>query len=277
MSLSSYFNRFGIATDGVASVGGGFDDAGNSLSYTFFGAAQTVNSPAPPQTFFFGPTGIPNTVSAIGQIISLPQEDTQSVVLFAAAVDEAEPNQTVTVNYTNGTSTSFTQSFSDWSSPQNYPRETATFSMSYNLSPTGSQQGGPFYVYEYTLPTNPALTVQSVTLPNNPAVKLLAINVNSVPPVVTGISPNSGPTAGGTTVTITGTGFSGATAVDFGSIAAPSFTVNAAGTQITATDPAGSGHRGCDGGRSKRRVGDQSGRPVQLLFDRGSAAGDQWR
>src|SRR6516162_3151416 len=62
----------------------------------------------------------------------------------------------------------------------------------------------------------------------------------SVPPAVTNVSPNTGPTSGGTNVTITGTNFSGATAVRFGSNAAGSFTVNSA-TQITATSPAGSG------------------------------------
>jgi hypothetical protein len=61
----------------------------------------------------------------------------------------------------------------------------------------------------------------------------------AVPPTVTGISPTSGPTAGVTSVTITGTGFTGATAVKFGTIAATSFTVNSA-TSITATSPAGS-------------------------------------
>ena len=35
-------------------------------------------------------------------------------------------------------------------------------------------------------------------------------------PTVTGVSPAAGPLAGGTAVTITGTGFTGATAVDFG-------------------------------------------------------------
>jgi hypothetical protein len=59
-------------------------------------------------------------------------------------------------------------------------------------------------------------------------------------PVVTGISPTSGPTTGGTKVTITGTGFSGATAVKFGTTAAASYTVDSA-TQITAVSPAGSG------------------------------------
>lgn len=41
-------------------------------------------------------------------------------------------------------------------------------------------------------------------------------------------------------MTVTGTGFTGATAVSFGGSPAASFTVNSA-TQITATAPAGSG------------------------------------
>ena len=59
-------------------------------------------------------------------------------------------------------------------------------------------------------------------------------------PTVTGISPTSGPNAGGTSVTISGTNFTGATAVMFGSTAASSFTVNSS-TSITATTPAGVG------------------------------------
>ena len=58
-------------------------------------------------------------------------------------------------------------------------------------------------------------------------------------PTVTSVSPTAGPTAGGTSVVITGTNLSGATAVTFGGTAATGFTVNSA-TQITATAPAGS-------------------------------------
>ena len=62
----------------------------------------------------------------------------------------------------------------------------------------------------------------------------------SYAPVVAGISPASGPTTGGTTVTITGAGFTGATAVDFGTVAASTFTV-VSDSEITATSPAGTG------------------------------------
>jgi hypothetical protein len=60
-----------------------------------------------------------------------------------------------------------------------------------------------------------------------------------VPPAVTALSPSSGSTAGGTPVSITGTGFSGATMVRFGANPA-SFTVFGT-TQITATSPPGAG------------------------------------
>ena len=58
-------------------------------------------------------------------------------------------------------------------------------------------------------------------------------------PAVTRVSPARGPTGGGTRVVITGSGFTGATGVSFGTAAAK-FTVDS-GTQVTATSPPGTG------------------------------------
>jgi IPT/TIG domain len=58
-------------------------------------------------------------------------------------------------------------------------------------------------------------------------------------PVITGLSPSSGPASGGTLVTITGVGFTHAIGVEFGTSAA-SFTV-VSDTTITAESPAGTG------------------------------------
>lgn len=59
-------------------------------------------------------------------------------------------------------------------------------------------------------------------------------------PTVESVAPAQGPALGGTAVTITGTGFTGATAVHFGATAAASFHV-ASSTSLTAVSPAGTG------------------------------------
>lgn len=77
-----------------------------------------------------------------------------------------------------------------------------------------------------------------VTTPGGTSPNTAADNytyTGSAAPVVTSVSPASGPI--GTTITITGTGFTGATSVTVGGVSA-SFTV-VLSTQITATVPAG--------------------------------------
>jgi hypothetical protein len=55
------------------------------------------------------------------------------------------------------------------------------------------------------------------------------------PPVITSLDVETGPTSGGTTVVITGTGFTGTTSVTFGGTAAA--IVSASATEITVTTP----------------------------------------
>ncbi len=82
-----------------------------------------------------------------------------------------------------------------------------------------------------------------------------------VRPIITSISPTAGPLAGGTPVTITGSGFSGATSVDFGGILA--YGVPTSDTSITVTAPAGETAEAVDltitttGGTSARSHADQ--------------------
>ena len=57
-----------------------------------------------------------------------------------------------------------------------------------------------------------------------------------MPPAVASVAPATGSAGGGTSVTITGTAFTGATAVTFGGVSATSFTINSA-RSITAVAP----------------------------------------
>jgi hypothetical protein len=66
------------------------------------------------------------------------------------------------------------------------------------------------------------------------------IGTGPAAPCVTSVSPKSGPAAGGTSVTISGINFTGATAVRFGTAAGTGVVVSSA-TSITATSPAGTG------------------------------------
>ncbi len=57
-------------------------------------------------------------------------------------------------------------------------------------------------------------------------------------PVVNSISPTTGSTSGGTTVTINGSGFGSSPSVKFGSVAGTNVQVNSQGTQLTVVTPA---------------------------------------
>ncbi len=87
----------------------------------------------------------------------------------------------------------------------------------------------------------------------------------NAPPTVTAVSPNNGPQAGTNTVTLTGTGFTGATAVDFGtSTRAPRSTCSVT-TSLTVTAPSGTGTVDVTVTTPRRHLGRQSAeRPLHL-------------
>jgi hypothetical protein len=90
-----------------------------------------------------------------------------------------------------------------------------------------------------TTPAGTGTVDVTVTTPGGTSTTSAADQFSYVPaPTVTKLLPKKGPAAGGTSVTITGTGFVGVTAVGFGTTNAASFTVNS-GTSITAVSPAG--------------------------------------
>jgi hypothetical protein len=115
-----------------------------------------------------------------------------------------------------------------------------TFSAGLNVTMDGSQ----VLTYATTLPTSVLVGFTGGTggLTDVHAVQNVSITAGSPPPAptVTGVTPASGPSAGGTAVTLSGTNLTGASEVDFGAMAASTFTVNSA-SSITATTPPGSG------------------------------------
>lgn len=102
----------------------------------------------------------------------------------------------------------------------------------YVTDPVSGTSNVPGFLYAIDTTTNTLTTVASgLSSPRKLA-------LHTIPaPEITGLSPNSGTTAGGTVVTITGTDLNGATAITFGA-GNPATGVSCTDTSCTATAPA---------------------------------------
>ena len=175
VNLSSAFNRTGIVTDGSKFSGGGLDGEGNALSSNLVGTSVTANG----ATFNIGPAGANDVVSAAGQTIALPSGNDSALELLATGVNGGQTKQTFTVNYTDGTKATFTQSISDWAYPQGNVGESTALTTSYRDTSIGTEQSGTFHLYYYAFALDPTKTVSSITLPTDGNVEIVAIDVRS--------------------------------------------------------------------------------------------------
>jgi hypothetical protein len=128
-------------------------------------------------SFTFGPANGADVISGAGQTIALATRQTSSVSLLALAVNGTQTSQVFVVNYTDGTTSRYTQSMSDWFVPAQYPGESIARSMAYRNTSNGGRDNRTFNLYGYAFATNTAKTVKSITLPSNAQVKVLAIGL----------------------------------------------------------------------------------------------------
>ena len=170
INLSSAYNKLGIVADGTTFSGGGLDGTGHVYSASQLPTTVTAGG----ATFNLGPVGANDVVNATGQTIALPSGSYAALDLLATSVNTSQPNQTFTVTYSDGTTSTFTQSISDWFVPQGYAGESTGISTQYRDISNGSKQAGQFNVYEYSFTLDTTKTVASITLPNDTHVDLLA-------------------------------------------------------------------------------------------------------
>jgi hypothetical protein len=97
--------------------------------------------------------------------------------MLASGVNGNQASQRFTVTYTDGTTSIFTQSMSDWFTPQSYSGETQAQSMNYRDNSTGTTDGEVFHLYSYSFTLNNTKTVRSITLPQNRNAVVLAITL----------------------------------------------------------------------------------------------------
>lgn len=170
VDLSSEFNLNGIYQDGVTYTTGGLDGGGYSYSANLLTSSRVLNG----ILFTFGAANVPDAVGSSGQTVLLPAGQFSALVLLATGVEGNQASQTLTVTYSDGTSTQFVQSFSDWYTPQKYAHELEAVAMAYRNFDNGTKDKRTFNLYEYQFALNAKKTVQSLTLPNNEHVVVLA-------------------------------------------------------------------------------------------------------
>lgn len=169
VDLSSEFNLNGIYTDGTKYSTGGIDGQGNAYSSNLLTSSRVLNG----VLFDFGPANDLDAVGCSGQTVTLPAGQFSSLMLMASGINGNQASQSFTVTYTDGSSSKFTQSVSDWFTPQKYPGEFEGVAMAYRNTSNGTKDKRTFNLYAYRFALNKTKTVQSLTLPNNSGVVAL--------------------------------------------------------------------------------------------------------
>ena len=170
VSLASSANVDAIVNNGSAVPAGGLDGDGYAYSATLLGTSLTWNGNA----YAFGSPGVADAVS--NTTVALPPANYATLSLLGTAVNGNRANQVFTVTYSDGTSTSFTQSMSDWFTPQSYTGESQVLAMAYRLNSSGAEDNRTFYLYGYSFALNSAKTAVSLKLPASRNVMVLAVD-----------------------------------------------------------------------------------------------------
>ena len=187
VDLSSAYNVSAVYTDADESaITTGLDGVGFAFSANLLNAGADVNG----VQFTFGSANQPNAVFGTGSPITLPPGNFATLQLLATGIEGPQASQTVTVTYTDNSTSTFAQSFSDWCSHLNgggctstggNSGESVAVAMPYRDSAAGPDDR-VFYLYHYSFALNASKTVQSVTLPNNRDVVVLAATLTTPPP-----------------------------------------------------------------------------------------------
>ena len=173
VSLASEFNVYGIYTDGSVYSTGGLDGGGYSYSANLLTTSRVYNG----ILVDFGTANELDVVSCSGQSVALPAGKFSTLTLVGTAVEGNQTSQTFTVTYSDGTTSSYTQSFSDWFTPQKYTGEAEGVAMAYRNFDNGTKDNRTFNLYAYQFVLKAGKEAKSITLPNNSKVMLLAATV----------------------------------------------------------------------------------------------------
>jgi hypothetical protein len=170
VSLSTAYNVNGFYSDGTTfTTAASLDGNGSAYSANLLGGSLTWSS----TSFTFGPA---NQLDAVrNATVTLPAGQFTALRLLGTGVNGDQLSQTIKVNYADGTSSTFTQTFSNWlNASQNVAGQQIALTTAYRNKSTGVADSRAFNLYGYSFALDGTRTVSSLVLPANSNVAILA-------------------------------------------------------------------------------------------------------
>jgi predicted alpha-1,2-mannosidase len=168
-NVSDYFSNAGISDDSTQSCadydGGGFTYSAQALSAAGLTPGGTVTSDGLTYTWPNVPSCQKDNLLASGQTLLVNGKAGATKLGLLGSASNGTAQGTITVTYTDGTSSTATVVFTDWAQPAS-GGNTAVATMPYRNTRGGSSQPITMYVFAEEVPLDSSKTVASVTMPN---------------------------------------------------------------------------------------------------------------
>ena len=149
----------------------------STIYMTWAGVAFELQNMVTSSSQVGGSKGPKNVVQATGQTIIITAGDYANLFMIGACNDGSQ-TESITVNFTDGTSATWTQTFSDWEvTPTTFPTGEVLVNAGTQILQTGDESGQTANVYGYSYSIPDGKTVQSIVLPNNKAIGILGISL----------------------------------------------------------------------------------------------------
>jgi predicted alpha-1,2-mannosidase len=165
---SDYYDNTGISDDSNTSCanydGDGYSYSAEALAAAGLTPGGTVTSGGLTYTWPNVASCQPDNILADGQTMLVNGATGASQLGLLESSSNGGTSGTITITYTDGTSTTANISSSDWAQGPG-PDETAVATMSYRNMDSGGSQAITMYVYALAIPIDSSKTVASVTFP----------------------------------------------------------------------------------------------------------------
>ncbi len=166
---SDYYDDTGTSPDNNETCanydGVGFSYSANALAGVGFTPGATVKADGLTFTWTSGKPCSPDNILAAGQTMLVSGPAGANTLGLLESSTDGGTQGTITINYTDGSSSTATVTSSDWAGGPG-ATETAAATLAYRNSTSGGSQQLTVYVYATTVPVDPNKTVKSITFPD---------------------------------------------------------------------------------------------------------------